>query len=203
MLRAATRGRRDLRILLMTAAGGRSPRDAMMVPELGQRIMILGCAGSGKSTLARNIGRVLGLPVHHLDQLFWQPGWRESERAVFDAAVVARADEPRWVIDGNYLRTAEVRVRRADTVIWLGLPLSVCLARVLWRMLRDHGRTRDDMPAACPEQFDPVFLAWIWNFRRHTRPRILHLLAAAESGPAVIRLASRRAVARLMAETAT
>ena len=103
-----------------------------MAPELGQRIMILGCAGSGKSTLARELGRRLRLPVHHLDQALWRSGWVESPRDAFDAQVAALAEAPRWIIeappaprrqrvsgafarlDGNYLRTAELRLRRAE-----------------------------------------------------------------------------------------
>lgn len=44
--------------------------------ELGEakRILILGCGGAGKSTLARRLGAATGLPVVHLDGLYWQPG---------------------------------------------------------------------------------------------------------------------------------
>jgi adenylate kinase family enzyme len=48
-----------------------------------ERVVILGCAGTGKSTLARRLGAKTGLPVVHLDALFWEPGWQESDPAVF------------------------------------------------------------------------------------------------------------------------
>ena len=38
-----------------------------------KRVMIIGDGGSGKSTLARLLGAQTGLPVHHLDQVFWMP----------------------------------------------------------------------------------------------------------------------------------
>ena len=49
--------------------------------ELGEakRILILGCGGAGKSTLARRLGAATGLPVVHLDGLYWQPGWLKTE----------------------------------------------------------------------------------------------------------------------------
>ncbi len=43
-----------------------------------KRLAIVGCAGAGKSTLARLLGQILGLPVFHLDALFWRPGWVET-----------------------------------------------------------------------------------------------------------------------------
>ena len=40
-----------------------------------ERILIIGCSGSGKSRLARQLGQKLGLPVVHLDQLWWKENW--------------------------------------------------------------------------------------------------------------------------------
>mgnify|MGYP000369564906 CR=1 FL=1 len=38
-----------------------------------RRICILGNSGAGKSTLAAALGDVSGLPVVHLDRIFWKP----------------------------------------------------------------------------------------------------------------------------------
>ena len=38
-----------------------------------ERVMIIGCGGAGKSTLARKRGEKTGLPVVHLDQIWWAP----------------------------------------------------------------------------------------------------------------------------------
>lgn len=40
-----------------------------------RRVMIVGHPGSGKSTLARAMGERTGLPVVHIDQIHWRPGW--------------------------------------------------------------------------------------------------------------------------------
>ena len=48
------------------------------------RVIIVGNSGSGKSTLAREMGERLGLPVVHLDKLFWLPNWIESSAADVD-----------------------------------------------------------------------------------------------------------------------
>ena len=66
-----------------------------------KRIMIIGCGGSGKSTLARQLGDKTGLPVVHLDQLFWRPGWVHISREEFNAAHREAVMGERWIIDGN------------------------------------------------------------------------------------------------------
>ena len=87
------------------------------------RILVIGPSGAGKSTLARAIGARLDLPVVHLDALFWQPGWVESDDAEFRARIAAVADTDAWVIDGNYSRHLDVRLARAQAAIWLDLQI--------------------------------------------------------------------------------
>jgi adenylate kinase family enzyme len=142
-----------------------------------QRVVVLGAGGAGKTELAHTIARRAGLPIVHLDLLFWRPGWelapREEARAALDAAVAAE----RWIIDGNFLSAGDARFERADTVVFLDLPRTTCIARVLRRAVRDRGSGRPDLPEGCREGFDWAFLKWIWNFGRDDRPRILERLA--------------------------
>ena len=136
-----------------------------------QRILIIGCSGAGKSTLARKLGEKTGLPVVHLDALFWKPGWVESEREVFDARVLAELEKPAWIIDGNYARTLPVRLEKCDGVIYLDFPRWLCILGVLKRVLTTYGTVRPDMPEGCPERFDWEFLKWVWNFNRNNREK--------------------------------
>jgi hypothetical protein len=106
-----------------------------------QRIVILGNSGSGKSTLARAIGERLGLPVVHLDRLFWSPGWVEPEAEVFRDQVRSALARDAWVCEGNYARrTFDLRLPRADLIIWLDTPRWVCLKRVVLRSLSRRPR---------------------------------------------------------------
>ena len=142
-----------------------------------RRIVILGCAGSGKSTLARLLGQRLHLPVHHLDQLFWQPDWTKPSDALFEQRVRDAVAGESWVIEGNYdRRSFKWRLPRADTLIWMDTPRITCLRRVLLRTWRGvRGQQRPDMAPDCPERFDAAyleFLRYVWTFRREHLPRI-------------------------------
>jgi len=134
-----------------------------------QRIVILGPSGSGKSTLARTVGARLGLPVIHLDALFWNPGWVECETAEFQRRVAAAHAGDAWVSEGNYsTKTWPLRLPRADLVVRLWAPRGVRLRRVLWRSLKGYGRTRPDLGPGCPEHFDLAFYQFVWEYERRT-----------------------------------
>ena len=142
-----------------------------------ERIMIIGCGGSGKSTLARILGDKTGLPVVHLDQIWWAPGnWQHLEREKFDIRLQAELKKPRWILDGNFNRTMEVRLERCDTVIYLDYSRWVCLLSWMKRVISNWGKARPDMAPGCAEWFDPEMAQWIWNFNKQNRQRYLELL---------------------------
>jgi adenylate kinase family enzyme len=157
-----------------------------------QRVMILGSAGSGKSTLARAIGARTGLPVVHLDSLFWKPGWVEPTPEEFVAKHDAAVAADRWVIDGNYSRLFGRRLASADTVIVFDLPRMTCMRGILWRWLKHRGTTRPDMPVGCPEKIDWAFIKWVWNFRERSRDKQLTLAESLRATKSVHVFRSRR-----------
>jgi adenylate kinase family enzyme len=164
-----------------------------------ERIMIIGCGGSGKSTLARQLGQKLGLPVVHLDQLFWTPGWVSISKDEFDRVHEAALAEEKWIMDGNFDRTIPKRLQRCDTVIYLDFSRFACLMGVLKRILTTYGKVRPDMGAGCQERIDLDFLKWVWNFNKNKRERNYGLLKEAE-GVQVIILKNRRMVKKFLSE---
>ena len=164
-----------------------------------ERIMIIGCGGSGKSTLARQLGEKLKLPVVHLDQLFWRPGWVSISKDEFDRVHEAALAEEKWIMDGNFDRTIPRRLERCDTVIYLDFSRFACLLGVVKRVLTTYGKVRPDMGEGCPERMDLDFLKWVWNFNKNKRERIYGLLKEAE-GVQVIILKNRRMVKKFLSE---
>ena len=167
---------------------------------LHSRILLIGCGGSGKSTLARKLGEATSLPVVHLDQLFWKPGWKPLSKDEFDQLLIAELQKNEWIIDGNFDRTIPLRLQYCDAVIFLDLPRMVCLRGVIKRVLSNLGRTRSDMGEGCPERFDLSFLKWVWTFNEQKRDKYLSLLN--ESGKTFYRIRFRRELPALIQKIA-
>ena len=162
-----------------------------------ERVMILGCAGAGKSTLARRLGEKTGLPVVHLDKLFWKPGWVQIPQEEFDRLHYEAVMGDRWIIDGNFNRTMPERIKYCDTVIYLDFSRFACLLGVAKRVITTYGKVRPDMGEGCPERIDPEFIKWVWNFNKSKRERYYRMLNEAE-GIETIVLKNRRAVRRFL-----
>jgi adenylate kinase family enzyme len=155
------------------------------------RIAIIGSSGSGKSTLARRVGERLGLPVVHMDQLYWTPGWVEQDPAVWRASVDAAAAGDRWVIEGVGSSASALRFARAQVIVWLETPRGLCLWRAMRRSLTTFGVVRPDMAPGCPEKIDLAFYRYIWRWDRDTRPRLEQAIAAQSAQARVLRLRRR------------
>ncbi|MGE5674458.1 MAG: DNA topology modulation protein [Mycobacterium leprae] len=163
-----------------------------------ERIVLIGSGGAGKSTLAKQLAARLDLPVHHLDALYWKPGWTPTPRPEWEAIQRQLVTGDRWIIDGNYAATMGIRLAAADTVIYLDYPRLLCLWRAFKRVLQYRKRTRPDMGEGCPEMIDREFVRWIWRFPIDERPKLLERLAAMANTKQVIRLRSPKAAARFL-----
>lgn len=119
-----------------------------------QRVAIIGSCGAGKSTLARSLGEKLSLPIIHLDSYYWRSQWQEIDSAKWLEIQQELVKGDRWIIDGNYASTLDMRLAAADTVIWLDFSRYLCLWRVFQRYLQYAGKVRPDMATECPEKLN-------------------------------------------------
>ena len=155
------------------------------LPRSPRRILVLGRAGAGKSTLAGRLGAGLGVPVMHLDKLFWQPGWVAVDRATFQARVEAAVAGPAWILDGTYSFAFRWTMARAELVVWAECPRHVSIRRLLERAwtLSLQG---EDRPSGPLQAVRWEFLRKAWNFDRKMRPSVEWRLD--HFGPAVPRI---------------
>jgi adenylate kinase family enzyme len=140
-----------------------------------RRIVIVGTAGAGKSTLARQLGKLLQIPVIHLDALNWQPGWKVLTKDEFRSRLSEAIAGDAWITDGNYaLLTFDIRMPRADLVIWVEQPILRCLWRVAKRAIQTQFRAEERLADGCKEDIGRLWerVRFIARFNRVNRPRI-------------------------------
>ena len=165
-----------------------------------QRVMIIGQPGSGKSTLAARLGAITGLPVYHIDRdVHWMPGWVERDRAEKTRLCHEIEAKPEWIFEDGHSTTWPERLARADTLIWLDVPLARRVFRVVRRTLFSYGKTRPDVPENCPERFDAEFYRYIWRTRHTSRQRMNELVTSAAPGKTVFRLSTVPEIDRFLA----
>ena len=135
------------------------------------KAIVIGCPGSGKTTFAEKLQKSLGLPLYHLDAIWHKSDKTHIPREEFDQRVSEIFATDQWIIDGNYKRTIEVRLKNCDTVFLFDLPSEVCLQGVTERI----GKSRYDLPWLETE-LDTEFKAFIEAFPEDTLPYIYDLL---------------------------
>jgi len=153
-----------------------------------KRIIIIGNCGSGKSTFSKKLNRHLNLELIHLDNLFWKPNWKETPKQEWKDIVQKIIQKDNWIIDGNYNSTLDIRVKRADTIIFLDIPRSICLWNASMRVIKGKyfKVDRDDIANGCKERFNLSFYKWIWNYNKNVRQRYLNLLNSLKNEKEII-----------------
>lgn len=151
-----------------------------MTQTSAKKIAIIGNAGSGKTTLAFALHNALKLPLYHLDQYYWLPDWQRIGLEKFTALHTELCNKESWIIEGSYHKLLSERAKRADVIIFLDRPRSLCILRVLKRALLNWGSTVPGDPAGCKQELFTYrffeFLRWVWNFNTRNEALIMHIL---------------------------
>ena len=136
-----------------------------------RKVIIIGCPGAGKSTFARILSDKTHLPLYYLDMLWHKPDRTTVERNIIDNKLKEIVSGDKWIIDGNYGRTLEMRIQACETIFLLDFPVEECLAGAESRI----GKQRVDMPWIETE-FDDEFRQWIIDFPKNELPMVYELL---------------------------
>jgi adenylate kinase family enzyme len=160
------------------------------------RVAVIGCGGSGKTTVSRRLADRLNAPLTHLDAVYYDRDWNALPPEKFAARQAELVAEPRWVIDGNFASTLPIRLKRADTVIFLDVPPIVCLWGIVQRRYRYRGGQHVEQGV-----FDRIhwgFVRYIVGYRRTMRPRVRALIADHAAHANIVTVTSRRAARRYL-----
>ncbi|MCI8317887.1 MAG: adenylate kinase [Lachnospiraceae bacterium] len=152
-----------------------------------QKVIVIGSPGAGKSTFARKLRDVSGLPLYYLDLIWHRPDQTNISRDEFDIQLQTILRKECWIVDGNYLRTLEMRLKVCDTVFLLDFPVEVCLLGAQSRI----GRKREDLPWL-ETVFDEEFRQWILSFPAEQLPYIYELLKKYRKNKQIVVFKSRK-----------
>lgn len=139
-----------------------------MKQEIQKRIAIIGLPGSGKSTFAIKLGKVLNIPVHHLDKHMFD-GRKKRKKEEFLAIKEPLLRKNAWVIEGCSFSTLEMRFARANTVIYFDLPRMLCIWRVCKRLFTCDQHFTE---TGCLNGINWALIKYIWNFNRDKQQSI-------------------------------
>ena len=137
-----------------------------------EKVIVIGCPGSGKSTFSKKLENITKLPLYHLDMLFWNKDKTTVSKEIFIKRLKDIIKKSKWIIDGNYGNSMEIRIKECDTVFFLDYPTEVCLNGVKER----KGKPRSDMPWVENDNTDKEFIDFIKNFNTENRHKIIKLL---------------------------
>ncbi|MCB0013639.1 MAG: hypothetical protein KDE34_17115 [Anaerolineales bacterium] len=169
---------------------------------MSRRIAIIGNAGGGKTTLARQLGQATGLPVYHLDNLLWQPGWQRLPEAAFDREHDALIAQPAWIIDGvAYAPALERRLAAADEIVFIDFPLWRHYYWALKRQLKTLFVPRPEVAAGRAKlaHFRQIIQV-IQRVDRELRPRWLALLQDYTEEKEITVIRRKKALAAYLAQ---
>ena len=136
-----------------------------------KKVIVIGCPGSGKTTFAEKLQKRTGLPLYYLDAIWHNPDKTHIPREEFDERIKEIFKTSEWIIDGNYGRTIEMRMKECDTVFLFDLPTEVCIQGATERI----GKGRYALPWLETE-LDPEFESFIKEFPQTTLLKIYDLI---------------------------
>ena len=136
-----------------------------------KRAIVLGCSGSGKSTFSIQLHNLTGLPLYHLDNIWWNSDRTHISREEFDLKLNELVNLDRWIIDGDYSRTYEKRIAACDTLFFFDLGETLCMDGITERV----GQYRSDIPWT-EQELDPELVEMVKNYDKVKKPLLLSLL---------------------------
>lgn len=151
------------------------------------KIIVIGSPGAGKSVFSQKLKNITHLPLYHLDMLYHKKDGTHISKEELEEKLKNIFKEESWIIDGNYQRTLELRLKECDTVFLLDFPLEDCLAGAKSRI----GVKRDDLPWV-EKIFNKEFRQGIIDFPKKKLPQIYQLIEKYKKNKNIIIFKTRK-----------
>lgn len=163
------------------------------------KIAIIGSPGSGKSTLSLKLHKIFNLPLYHIDQYFWKPGWQRPDREEFRIIHNNLCDKSEWIIEGMAVSHFGYRLARVDMIIFLDIPLYICLYRIFKRAFTNFGKVCFSSAPGCPEGFPSwEFLTYVWNFNRKQKKEVEVMMQQLQPAKEIFVIKNQREIDNLI-----
>lgn len=141
-----------------------------------EKVLVIGSCGAGKSTFSKKLQNKVNLPIIHLDQHYHLENWEEPKKEEWEAKLKQLVKGNKWIMDGNYASSFDIRFPYADTIIYLDYPTYKSFWRTIKRIVKYYGKQRSDTAIGCKERFDLDFLKYVLTFNTKNRKPILSRL---------------------------
>lgn len=158
-----------------------------------KKIIVIGCPGAGKSVFSKRLSEITQIPLYHIDMMYHNEDRTHISREGLKEKFKKIFNEEKWIIDGNYQKTLEMRLKECDTVFLLDFPTEVCIEGAKSRV----GKKREDMPWI-DESFDETFKETILNFEKEKLPKIYEMLDKYKENRKIIVFKSREETDRFI-----
>lgn len=157
------------------------------------KVIVIGSPGAGKSVFSRKLSAKTELPLIHLDMIWHLPDKTHILRDEFDEILEENLKKDKWIMDGDYSRTIEIRLQNADTVFFLDYPVETCLDGIRHRV----GKKRSDMPWIA-EGLDETLVKIVENYPDTERKIICRLIEKYRTGKNIVIFKSREEADRYL-----
>ena len=158
-----------------------------------QRVVVIGNSGGGKSVLARRLASQISCACVEIDAVLWQPGWRLTPVAAYDAEHARLIAGERWIIEGlGRQNSIPQRLSRSTHIVLIDMPLWMHFWLAAERQIQ-WATGRLDHPPANSAKMPPTkaLFRTIWDVDQTWLPEIRTLVAQEENrGKHVFRLTS-------------
>jgi adenylate kinase family enzyme len=163
-----------------------------------KKVAVFGNAGGGKSTLSKRLSQITGLPLHILDKIQYRSGGIEISHEDYKRAHQQILVSDRWIIDGfGCMETLWLRLREADTLVFVDLPLYVHFWWVTKRLITGYFKPPEGWPQKSPIlRSSLTSYRVLWLCHKYLTPKYREYIDRAQSSKSVYHIRSTEEISQ-------